>query len=226
MNPIKICTVVTGNTLDEFVKNLEEIQKISELIELRVDYIQDLKIEDIYSIKKVVTKPAIITCRKLKEGGKFNQSEEKRIEIIRTALDLNFEYVDIEFSTLQNSKFEKKNGTNLIASYHDFEKTPPYWQLTKLIFDMRSCGADIIKVATTVITEYDVQVLFRVLLSKKPDDKQIILGMEERGKITRVLGPLLGSYLTYAAVDNMTTAPGQISLSELKIFYKNLPFKP
>jgi len=37
MNKIKICTPVIGKTLKEFLKNLDQVQEISEMVELRVD---------------------------------------------------------------------------------------------------------------------------------------------------------------------------------------------
>lgn len=222
MNPIRICAVVAGKTIDEFVKNLDMIQKISDLIELRVDYIRDLNVADIRKIKSKVIKAAIFTCRKKEEGGQFNGPEEKRLDIIRKGIELGFDYVDIEYSTMKTESFDRNENTKIIISYHNFKETPPYWQLTKLVFDMKKCKADIIKIATTVIKDYDVQVLFRVLLSKKPDDKQIILGMEEKGKITRILGPLLGSYLTFASTKYSQSAPGQINIDQLQTIYKTL----
>lgn len=225
MYPIRICTVVTGKTIDEFVKNLDDIQKISDLVELRVDYIEELKLNDIQAIKTKIIKPSIFTCRKKDEGGMFNQSEEKRIEILNKAFDLAFDYIDVEYLTLQKQSFDKHEHTKLIVSNHNFDETPPYWQLTKLIFDMSHCKADIIKIATTVKKDYDVQVLFRALLSKKPNDNQIILGMGEKGKITRVLGPLLGSYLTYASTAQTQSAPGQINIDELQSIYHSFQIK-
>lgn len=123
---------------------------------------------------------------------------------------------------MQKEKFNKPASTKLIASFHNFNETPQYWKLTKLIFDMSRIEADIIKIATNVTKEYDVQVLFRALLSKKPEDNQIIIGMGEKGKITRILGPLLGSYLTYASTDVSESAPGQVKIDALHSIYKTL----
>ena len=40
MQQPKICTIVTGSIIEEFIKNLKKIQKLSSLMELRIDYIQ------------------------------------------------------------------------------------------------------------------------------------------------------------------------------------------
>lgn len=222
MNKIKICCVVNGTNLKEFISNLESVQKIADLIELRVDYIENLRTSDIREIKSKIIKPAIFTCRKKTEGGKYSGNEEARTELVMTAIQSQFDYVDIEYSTLKQHTFPKNEVTKIITSYHDFDKTPPYWQLTKLVFDMNTVGADIIKIATYINSDYDQQVLFRLLLSKKPDDNQIIIGMGEKGKKTRILGPLLGSYLTYASTHLTSTAPGQIDLETLQKIYQIL----
>jgi 3-dehydroquinate dehydratase type I len=47
--------------------------------------------------------------------------------------------------------------------------------------------------------------------------------MGKEGKISRIISPLVGSYLTYAALTKgKETAPGQITVSELKKAWKNL----
>ena len=43
MKKIKICTPVIGKTLGEFLENLDRVQEISEMVELRVDGIKNLK---------------------------------------------------------------------------------------------------------------------------------------------------------------------------------------
>ena len=42
------------------------------------------------------------------------------------------------------------------------------------------------------------------------------------GRMTRILGPLLGSYLTYAATPWGESASGQIQIEELKKVYNTL----
>lgn len=45
--------------------------------------------------------------------------------------------------------------------------------------------------------------------------------MTEMGKYTRIIGPILGSYLTYAAV-NKETAPGQLTIKETRNLIEKL----
>jgi 3-dehydroquinate dehydratase-1 len=50
----------------------------------------------------------------------------------------------------------------------------------------------------------------------------IVLGMGDKGKITRVLQPYLGGYLTFASLDGSNSAPGQIDYNDLEKLYTNI----
>lgn len=222
MKHVKICTVITGSTLDEFLTHIEKTQEISSCLELRVDSIPDFKKEDITPIKEKTKKETIFTCRSHEEGGTFKGSENERIQILQTALDAGFEHVDIELATLENHQFKKNNNTKLIVSYHNFTETPKYWKLHPIMNKMYKHEPDVVKIATKVKTENDIHTLFRLIVDKDNDDQWIIVGMGEEGKITRVLSPILGSYLTYAATPYSQSAEGQIQIEELKKIYDDL----
>ena len=87
---IKICSVVIGESLEEFLDNLRKVQEVSNFVELRVDYIKDLSIEYLDIIKKQTLKENIFTCRSISEGGKFAGSKEELKSIIYKANELQF----------------------------------------------------------------------------------------------------------------------------------------
>jgi 3-dehydroquinate dehydratase I len=206
MKKIKICAVVTGSSLKEFLENLDQVQEISELVELRVDKIKNLNEKDLLLIRKKTIKEAIFTCRDKK--------------IILQAMKIGFDYVDIEFNLIKKIDFEKPKDTKIIISYHDFKKTPSGKELEKITSQMKKYKNDTIKIATLIIKKSDNLKLFGLLLNKKIEERMIIVGMGEKGKITRILGPILGSYLTYASTKFGKTAPGQIDVIKLKKIYK------
>ena len=212
---IKICSVVMGETLDEFLKNLTENQKVSNFIELRVDYIKNVSIDDIRIIKDNVKVENIFTCRSIKEGGKFDGDMNYLLKIIETANSLKFDHIDIESGLLDKINFTK--NCKIIGSHHDFEKTPNYYDLLKIYDDIKKFAfVDIVKIATSVNNDEDNINLIKLLINK---DDIIALGMGEKGKITRIVAPLLGGYLTFGTVNNNISASGQMSLDELKQIY-------
>ncbi len=218
---IRICTPVIGHNKEEFIKNLIKTQEISDFIELRVDSLGTITEEDFFQIKKQVTKKAIFTCRSAEEGGKFTASETNRIHLLQQAIGV-FDFVDIEFMTMQTHAFTRHEKTKIILSYHNFESTPNYWELQKIIYRMNQLHPDIIKIATMVEKEYEVTKLYRLLTNKPHTEERIVVGMGESGKMTRILGPLLGGYLTYASTPFGATAAGQIDAAELQVVLKKI----
>ena len=59
--------------------------------------------------------------------------------------------------------------------------------------------------------------LSKLLINRKTE--MIVLGMGTKGKITRIITPFLGGYLTFASVGKNKSASGQYSLSELKTIF-------
>lgn len=218
---IKICAVVIGKNLDQFLYNLENVQKIVDFVELRVDTIKNLKLDDIVLIRKKTKKTSIFTCRIKNEGGEFVSDEKEHLKIIKKAFDLNFDFFDIEYSSFIDKKIiipeDKKN--KIIVSYHNFLKTPSLKELQKLVFLMKNYGK-IIKIATFVKNSFDNLKLFNLMINKKKDEKRIIIGMGKKGKITRIFGPFLGNYFTYGSTKFGASAPGQIDIISLKKIYE------
>ncbi|MFA6106532.1 MAG: type I 3-dehydroquinate dehydratase [Patescibacteria group bacterium] len=222
---LRICAVVTGKNLKEFLANLKKAQKQTDWVELRADYIKNFNVHDIAKIKAAVSKHAIFTCRKPGEGGNFRSSEKERLAILNAALKSGFDFVDIELSAISKVKIPAAPiSSKIICSFHDFNKTSSLSQLKKIAEKMEKTKAQVIKIVTMVKTESDNQKLFELLAGKKSGMEMIVLGMGEKGKITRLLSPLRGGYLTFASA-SVATAPGQISVKELKSIYKKMGLK-
>ncbi len=221
---IRICTPVIGETLDEFLENLKNTQEISDFVELRVDYIQDFTEANVEIIRKETKVQSIFTCRKKEEGGKFQSNEKDRVKILQKAIELGFDHIDIELSTMKENQF-KKSKSKLIISYHNFVETPSYWDMQSIIYEMNEFKPDILKITTMMKEEYESTKIYRLLTNKPHSEERIVIGMGEKGRMTRILGPLLRSYLTYASTKFGESAPGQIDIEELKEIYDKLHIK-
>lgn len=220
MNKYRICAVVTGKTIEEFLRSLDQAQKQVELVELRVDYLRELKLEMLEIIAKKVTKSAILTCRKQNEGGLYTGSEEERLEILQKAISMGFDYVDVELSSIESDDIDlgEKRG-KLIVSYHNFSKTPKKSELEKILERMNACGADIKKIAVMANSDEDEGLILEMIVQNSVKSELIMIAMGDKGTKTRVLGPLLGGYLTYGSLEGVKTAPGQVSVERLKEIY-------
>lgn len=221
---IRICAPVVGRTEKEFLHHLAEVQKISDLIELRVDSIGSVSLDFLRTLKKSLTKSAIFTCRSVRDRGGFTGTEAERVAILQRAIEL-FPFVDLELETIETHDFSCGKDAKIIVSYHNFLETPSYWDMQKIIFRMNQCKPDILKIATHVHEEYELTKLYRLLTNKPHSEERIVIGMGQAGRMSRIVAPLLGSYLTYASTEWGGSAPGQIEIRELKKMYYSLSFR-
>lgn len=196
--------------------------KIDVVFEIWLDALSDLE------IRKLIAKcasPVIAVCRGVKEMGGFRGDERARIEKLKHALACGAACADLGMHTdrklIQDVKKTcKKHNAKLILSEHFWDKTPPLENLEKKISHAAPFGAFAVKIATRIVDWSDNVILFEfVTRLQKKKIRNIVVGMGDKGKISRFACPILGSYLTFAALDEKSrTAPGQITIKEFLNF--------
>jgi 3-dehydroquinate dehydratase len=133
------------------------------------------------------------------------------------AVDLGAEYVDIELSTgdalieeLLQTIRSHDNQTRLIVSSHDFSKTPSEARLKARFNECIEAGAGIVKIAAYAKSvEDNLKVLSLIPYGRRKEKKVIAFCMGKLGRISRVVAPLLGSYLSFASIERgYESAPG------------------
>ncbi len=208
MEKIKICVSIAEKTAEDCIRSLQGL----EFAEIRMDKMQLLKddLKKIFSQKTRLT----ATCRPAAD-----RSDAERKELLLAAIDAGAAYVDVEVEASDEYKKEiiekaKAAGCKAIISYHNHEKTPSRQELEKIIDWCFESGADIAKIACKVNKDGDNAKLVGLLDSER---KLVVVGMGERGRITRVIAPLLGSAFTYASLSKgKETAEGQISIVKMQ----------
>jgi 3-dehydroquinate dehydratase-1 len=131
--------------------------------------------------------------------------------------------VDIEDSTDIGWRFEiskacKDNGSKMIISHHDFEKTPSQQEMVDIVKNEYAAGANIAKIAVTPKKIGDVANVLSVIEQFKGQGKEIIgIAMGKLGVVTRIAGPQVGSYLTYASLEKgKESANGQLPIEHVR----------
>lgn len=148
--------------------------------------------------------------------------------VLGNAIDLGVEYVDLEIEMIHTDLNDlaaaaRKNGTSVIVSWHDFERTPDSGKLRKVLTDCYKKGADVAKIATMTHHPADAARLMGLYALK---GRKVVLGMGEAGRITRLAAGALGAEFTFAAAGaGEITAPGQPTFDELLMFNKILDQK-
>jgi len=211
-----ICVPFVEKTVEEDVALANSLD--CDIVEVRLDYLSEtVGLEKLKDIKK----PVIATCMPAWEGGLFSGTEEERLGILESCLPY-CKYVSIELKTEETMaenliKKAKKKGVKVIVASHNFKNTPDFEDILDILSDEERAGADIAKVAFMANTNADVLTLMRCLVEEKRKVPVIALSMGERGRISRVIAPFFGSYLTFASsASGKESAPGQIQLDFLK----------
>jgi 3-dehydroquinate dehydratase/shikimate dehydrogenase len=175
------------------------------MIELRLDGVTDV---DVAGALRGCRVPAIVTCRPVWEGGRFDGSEEERRGLLVDALACGADYVDVEWRAVREDSglggfgdLVRAHPARVVVSTHDFEAAPA--DLGAQARAMRATGAAVIKVAITAHRLSDTLPLLEVARS----GDAVVIGMGDAGVPTRLLASRFGSRWTYAGA---AVSPGQI----------------
>lgn len=199
----------------------------ADIVELRIDQFQQHGLPYVEGVlDRYAAMPRLATIRFAREGGAWAGAEEERADLFEGVLP-HAEAVDVEIGA--ESIFGRvvaagrAAGKIVIASHHDFEKTPGLAGLCAKADAARAAGADLVKVAATCNEPEDVRRLARFLLAQE-GRPAIVIGMGAHGTATRLLFPALGSRITYTFLGE-PTAPGQLNctltLQYLSVLYPN-----
>jgi 3-dehydroquinate dehydratase type I len=190
------------------------VESGAELVELRLDLIREDPARIYLLIPDYIR--SVATCR----PGPYD--DVSRLALLKSCLELGASYVDVELESGGDFVKEVVSGVNasdagLIISYHNFERTPDREELEGVMMGCYEKGGHVAKIATRVDSRADIRNLLS--LYDLPGRK-VILGMGPMGRITRLISPYLGAEFTFASLDAASaTAPGQLTLKELKEIY-------
>lgn len=220
-----LCIPIQADTTAETIIKMHKAAPDADIIEIWLDQITDLHL---FKIIKDKPKPLLFVNKSARERGKFSGSEQSRVGLLKQAIELGADYIDIGVDTnealIEDLLKINRDRAKIIISYHNFISTPEEKELFDVAKKAYKLKADIVKIATTAVNYQDNLKVFSTVDYFVSQKKNIIgLCMGDRGKISRVVAPLIGSYLTYAALsEKETSAPGQLTVGELKGIWEKL----
>ena len=193
----------------------------ADIVELRLD-----ELGDATPVRQAIgdyTIPFILTCRPTWEGGSSELTDEERVRLLAEVAPSDPSVrVDLELKSI------KKTGlagiaNDVIISAHDFKGRPE--KLSNLLLELDASPGSISKIVWMARSIRDNLEAFEVLQHRsKPT---IALCMGEAGLISRVLAKKFGGFLTFASLGaSDATAPGQVSIADMKRLYRWDAIKP
>ncbi|MFN8526183.1 MAG: type I 3-dehydroquinate dehydratase [Chloroflexota bacterium] len=186
----------------------------ADIVELRVDMIQEGEL-DLRRLLHERPCPVIVTNRAAREGGHWRGDEGARLDVLREAMDLGAEYVDVELDAAD--ALQARGRTQRIVSNHDFSAMPAdfahRWRR------IAEAGADVVKLVGMARRAADTLAPLDALAAA--DRPTIAIAMGESGLFSRIAGLRYPAcFLTFCALeDGGGTAPGQIGIAELRGTY-------
>ena len=226
----KIIVPIVGVTKEDIIEEAKTFHSIPiDVVEWRVDWFEGVfdfaKVEDcLKDLREVLGNiPLLMTFRTSKEGGEKAIEADAYAELnIKAAQTGYVDLIDVEIFT--GDEIVKKiidgahaAGVKVIASNHDFFKTPAQSDIVYRLRKMQDMGADIPKIAVMPQTKRDVLTLLAATEEMTTDyaDRPIItMSMAGTGVISRLCGEVFGSSMTFGAAKK-ASAPGQMGVNDL-----------
>ncbi len=236
----KICVPIVGKTEEEILQEARKIpESTADLAEWRVDWYEETadweKTETVLrQLREILGEiPLLFTFRSAAEGGEREISAEAYQNLNQKAAESGLaDLIDVEAyfqGGIAEALIRKIHacGGKVIASNHDFAKTPVGEEIRKRLRHMQEIGADIAKIAVMPQTPGDVLELLCATEQTAGADETMIpivtMSMGRLGAFSRISGELTGSAITFGALGK-TSAPGQLEAGKLKEMLESLHF--
>jgi 3-dehydroquinate dehydratase-1 len=221
----RICVSILPKTNIEALNFIEKAENAqADLIEVRLDSLEtSRKLSDLASHTKI---PLIATNKLLSEGGNFSGTQGERQQTLLNAAKSGFEYVDLDLSSPKlKEQIKELNalGAKTIVSYHKFDGPLTIQEMNRILEEEISSGANVCKIIPTAKQVQDNLTALNFVSANANRAKLVCFCMGELGKTSRLLSPMFGAFFTFASLEQGSeTAPGQISIREMKTAYSVL----
>jgi 3-dehydroquinate dehydratase/shikimate dehydrogenase len=204
----------------------------AEMLELRTDYLENLSVNLVKNLIAGVRDaaggrlPIIVTCRDRQQGGAIGYPQRLRVDVLTGALKAGAEFIDFEYDNFLSTENQEKirvalsqsSKGRLILSAHNF----------------KTRFADIDTLYRNIVAVYPVAIPKLVYTANHINDcfeafellhrtggERIVFCMGAAGLISRIIAKKLNSFVTFASVDDQSaTAPGQLTIEQLKKLYR------
>ena len=227
----KICVPIVGVTKEDIINEAKTFEDIPvDVAEWRADWFEQVfeteKVKEVLAELRAALKetPLLFTFRTSKEGGEKAIEPAAYAALNKAVAETgNVDLLDVEAFTGDEIvkdiiQAAHEAGVKVVASNHDFDKTPEQAEIVGRLCKMQELGADIPKIAVMPRNKKDVITLLAATeeMTREHADRPIItMSMAGTGVISRLCGEVFGSALTFGAAKK-ASAPGQMGVHDLE----------
>jgi 3-dehydroquinate dehydratase type I len=219
-----ICIPIMAESTESALRRIARANALADIIEIRLDVMEEF---DLKELIMSATRPILATYRSRKEGGEGSAGYETRVRHLSNAMEAGADYVDVEFSIpLEHRQrvLQNKVSSKIIVSLHLRNDTPHREKLEGVLKNMAATGADIVKIVTWARAwEDNFRVLELIPKAQAMGIGIIAFCMGPLGRISRIVCPLMGGYMTFASLEKgQESASGQIPAPDMKQILETL----
>jgi len=184
-----------------------------DLLEVRLDRFG--KAPEVNEILAAKPKPVIFSCRRPRDGGNWDGTEEERQTILRQCIVAQADFVEIELDVA--SQIRKFGPTKRVISYTNLQETPA--NIAEIYAEAQTKNADVVKLVTQVRTPEEAWPLVQILA--KATVPTVVVGLGPSAVMLTLLAHKISSSWTYAALERgMEAYPGQVTVEALSTVYR------
>src|SRR5262245_47409195 len=136
----RLCITVIGRDADAIRRARAAAEADADLVELRLD---SMERPEAAAALEGRTKPAIVTCRPLREGGMFDGAEDDRLRVLSDAHARGAEFIDLEWDAVRAPVMAERGGRGVVVSRHIFDCTPR--NAAAMMDHLRGLGGEVAK---------------------------------------------------------------------------------
>lgn len=223
-----ICAPITENRADLFLAAIDEASRVSDAIELRLDYlpagILPQVIDELRWRVIDLNKPLVLTFRPREQGGRRDLTWQDRRDFWRSLppeIINSIAFADLELDLVESfvGAHPPVPWSKVICSWHDFSETPN--DLIARYERMAGTPAAVVKIATQANRIGDCLRIFELIEHARGRKPVIALAMGLPGLMTRTLALSRGAMLTFGSLRRgAESAAGQPTVAELRDLYR------
>jgi 3-dehydroquinate dehydratase/shikimate dehydrogenase len=183
-----------------------------DLLEVRLDRFG--KAPELGDLIAKKPKPVIMSCRRPRDGGQWDGSEDERLAILRQCIVGRADYAEIELDAADNIR--PFPPTKRVISYTNLDETPA--DIAAIYQQAQTKHPDVIKLTTLARTVEEAWPLVQILAN--PAVPTVVVGLGKPGIMLTMLGRKIGAPWTYAALERgMEAYPAQPTVHDLDAVY-------
>jgi len=215
-----LCIVIVGPSFAEARTQICQSAVSADLLEFRLDLFTGEALSQIEALRSLQSSSLVLYTWRSKSQGGEGPNGHKRLQLIEDYLKHPPDYLDIEIDDPLEWVLSIRHQfpqVKIIASAHYF--TSGFEVVETALKRLQCIPAEIYKIAIRAASIEDT--LRLMLLAKNTLLPLVTISMGENGAISRILSPIYGGVVTYAAMNEATiAAPGQLTAETLLQTYR------